>query len=170
MGVWILLLDCLRLKSGQLRLPLESLGKQFQRQQRLDINDEDGACEKALRTIEMREPQVASMRLKCELHKASNIRKKTMRLFMGFVRFLIHVSLSMGFGTAMEGMQRELKNIFEESVVYVRGPPPPESVAALKALLDTFASMNSRVVRLRRSIIEALWTGLFQGEKIYHYC
>jgi hypothetical protein len=152
-------------------LPLAAIASAFHRRQRIICNDGDGAIEKCERLVESRVPAIASMRNKCEVHRASGMRTKTMNVFGVMIRFLIHMSLSIGFGSAVAIMRQELKGVFKDKVDYVpHTSPPPSAKSELKHLLDIFASIRTPSTRLRRVIIETLFTGSPSSSRIQHFC
>eukprot|EP00959_Pyramimonas_sp_CCMP1952_P472310 9499840-Pyramimonas_sp.AAC.2 len=142
----------------------------YARAQRIATTDDDGAIGRCEAGIAQKNTSVHNMRCKCEVHRSAGIRKKTMKLFKAHISFLIHVSLSIGMGSAMVIMRQEFRDILKSSFEFRRGAPPPHYGSELQDLLDVFWHQNVRVVQLRRVIVEALFTGSIAEEQVVHYC
>ncbi|NCF93784.1 MAG: hypothetical protein GWQ05_22925, partial [Verrucomicrobiaceae bacterium] len=154
------------------RLPLKGLSTCFHRRARIVTTDDDGAIHRCEAGIDTKgaPTRTHTMILKCEVHKAAGMRKKTMKLFTAHISFLVHVSLAIGMGSAMVIMRRELRNVLKESIEYRYGTPPPHHRDELQALLDVFWHSPERTVQLRRAIVEGLFTGGLDGPTIVHWC
>ena len=150
-------------------MPFTSLARCFDRRQRISTTDDDGSIDRCERFIKTQDPGLASMRCKCEVHKTSGIIKKVMNVFANEVTFLLHVSLAIGFGSAMATMRDELRAVIRDNFDYQRAPPLADCRANLNSLLDVVAYMQVLVVQFRRAIVEALWTGDLQGPTATHF-
>eukprot|EP00959_Pyramimonas_sp_CCMP1952_P168955 3529494-Pyramimonas_sp.AAC.1 len=93
-----------------------------------------------------------------------------MKLFAPRISFMNHGSLSIGMGSAMVTMRRELRRVLTESMEYRHGAPPPNYRNDVQSLLDVFWHSPEKLARLRRTIVEALFAGDLEGQTIVHWC
>lgn len=162
--------ECYYRATQQGRLPMHEVAQAFTHRQRITATDQDGAIERCEATIQAKDPELHSLRAKCEVHKAAGHRKKVMKLFGPAISFLLHTSLAIGFGAAISVMREELRDVFRDSVVYKVGAPPPECRRQLDALLKVFANIDIPKAKLRATIIGILFNGSIYGDQIVHYC
>ena len=84
--------------------------------------------------------------------------------------FFIHVSKTLGFGPGYKWIREELRGIFREELVYIKGPRPPGDLEKVDALSRTFLSGDTVREVLIRLILKTQFTGDPHSWRIAHYC
>jgi hypothetical protein len=115
-----------------------SIPSKFQRHQRICSSDGAGSIAKCEKGLCKSLGAVSLLHIFCEVHISAGIREKTMMLMNEQVARTIHVSLSLGFGTRMQSLRKELREFLRATLKLVRGTPLASNRAKLHTLLDLF--------------------------------
>lgn len=147
-----------------------AINTHFTRRQRLAMTDGDASIALALRGVE-RSSGVATLGLKCDIHKVSYLVTAVMEPMGKDISSMIHLQLSLQSANSMRLFRDALRSVVEERLVYTKGRPLHHDLARSRLALDICLPATTGTNRLKRALLLTLFNGDWSStDVVEHKC